>query len=324
MADYYSKSKTRGSTSTSKGTPQQALDYLTDDHDSKRIASCSLEEIDYISRVNPGYKADLEGGRVPLEGHGRCSGLEEKEMVRAFLDSCIPNHRDSLGRKTTATEGYKSHTLTLPKELSLMAESNPQKAYRAMNKAISETLSLAYPDKDYAAVSAIHRRNNEAEIHFHAHVLVGKFARDRATGKTHSLNNAKMMGGNARESARLKSAWTKAINRELAKEFQIGIKLERQGKITLTMPDGRNIEPINRASRREIEKAIAPQITYTDKHGTEKTKAFPLTSMDAKILETASREKGKSGWNREAFLRAFPKDSPRIGRFEPAIPCIYI
>ncbi|MCL1893713.1 MAG: hypothetical protein FWG02_05705 [Holophagaceae bacterium] len=319
MADYYSKSTTRGSSSTVKGTPQQAIDYLTDDHDSKRIASASKEEIDYIARINPGYKTDLEGGRVPLEGHGRCSGHGEAEMRRIFLDSCIPKHRDSWGRKTTATEGYKSHTLTLPKELSLLAESNPQAAYRAMNKAISEALEKTYPGKDYAAVSAIHRRNNEAEIHFHAHVLVGKFAKDKATGKEHSLNSPKQMAGLLFDGKRIKPAWTEAVTKELAKEFQVQIRNERAGQISLAMPDGRVLEPINRASRREIEKAIAPQIPYIDKHGTEKTKAFALTSMDAKIMEIASRNKGRSGWDREAFLSSFPKDSARIGRFEKRV-----
>ncbi|MCL1894647.1 MAG: hypothetical protein FWG02_10540, partial [Holophagaceae bacterium] len=143
MSEYYSRTKTRGSNSNAKGTPHQALNYLTDDHDSKRIASASKEEIDYIARVNPGYKADLEGGKVPLEGHGTCSGLSEKKMRHLFLETCIPRHRDSLGRKTTAKEGYQSHTLTLPKELSLLAESNPQAASRAINRAIATALESA-------------------------------------------------------------------------------------------------------------------------------------------------------------------------------------
>jgi hypothetical protein len=58
----YIKTKIRSIARTQKGVPRQAISYLTDDHYSKRIASCSKEEIDYITRVNTGYKSYSKTG----------------------------------------------------------------------------------------------------------------------------------------------------------------------------------------------------------------------------------------------------------------------
>jgi hypothetical protein len=38
--------------------------------------------------------------------------------------------------------------------------------------------------------------------------------------------------------------------------------------------------------------------------------------MDQKIFEVISRNRGRSGWSRDSFLNAFPKESIRIGRYE--------
>lgn len=319
MAAYYGKSITRSSGAKNKGTASQAMDYLQDDHDSKRIAQVSEAELDYMARVNPGYKTEQEGGKIPLQGYGRCEGLSEAEMRKTLEESCKPNYLSAAGNPTRASEGYTSHVVTLPKELSLMAETDPGKAKAAIDRAVKESLEKTYPGKDYAAVSSVHTRNSNGEIHYHAHVLVGKFVKDIKTGKTHSINNAEAMGGNARDGNKIKGHWHTAINREMEKEFGIRIENRKDGKPVIHMPDGASLAPLNRASRRELEKAVAPEVKYTDKHGQERTRQFSLNQMDAKIYEIASRDRGKGGWNREAFLKAFPKEAARIDRFEKRV-----
>jgi len=212
VAVFYGNIKTRSSGATNKGTPTQAVDYLQDDHDSKRMAMVGEAEIAYMARINPGYKTNLEGGRIPLNGYGKCKGLSENEMRAVFAESCIPRHVDSLGRKTTATTGYKSIVLTFPKELSLLAETDPAKSKEAMNRAIRETLERAYPGKEVSAVSSIHTRNANGEIHYHAHVLIAKFAKDRESGKVYSLGSPKQ--GGSYDERRIKPAWSDALNRK--------------------------------------------------------------------------------------------------------------
>ena len=319
MAGYYAKTQTRSSGATNKGTAAQAMNYLTDDHDTKRMGQVSDAEMDYMARVNPGHKTDLEGGRIPLLGYGRCIGLAEKEMRATFEAACKPSHLSALGYMTRGSEGYKSHVLTLPKELSLVAETNSKAAKQAIEKALHEVLEKTYAGKELAAVAAVHTRNANGEIHFHAHVLVGKFVEDRATGKIHSINNAKAMGGNARESGRLKEHWQASINQEMEKAFQIKIENQLQGRAIVTFSDGVKLAPLNRVSRREMEVRMAPEIRMTDSKGEARTRRFTLTKMDQKIFENTFRDRGKGGWDREVFLKTFPKELDRIERYEKRV-----
>jgi hypothetical protein len=56
--------------------------------------------------MDPGWKTDLEGGRVPLVGFGTAAGLpDEAKIATAFDESCVPG--DPRG-----TTGYKTLTLT--------------------------------------------------------------------------------------------------------------------------------------------------------------------------------------------------------------------
>jgi hypothetical protein len=121
-------------------------------------------------------------------------------MVDAFEQSCVPPNR-------CATAANESLTFTLPKEVSLCAESDPEEAKAAIYAAAQKSLDAIYGDKRYTAVAAIHTRNENGEIHYHAHVLVGKFAEDRATAKLWSLKSRG--GGNTghRQLAQLKTAW---------------------------------------------------------------------------------------------------------------------
>jgi hypothetical protein len=290
------------------------MDYLTDDHDSKRLAQVAAAELDYMARSNPGFKTNLEGGKIALNGYGQCEGMTEAEMRKHFAETCIPKHRDSLGRKTTATTGYQSHTLTLPKELSLLAETNPKAAKEAISRAVKETLENAFPGKSLAAVSAVHTRNVNGEIHYHAHVLVAKFCVDIESGKVHSINQAKMGGGF--NGNRIKESWMPAINREMERALKIRIENRKDGKPIIHLPDGSTLAPLNRVSRREMEIRIAPNVINIGKDGKEYSRPFTLNKMDQKIFEVISRNRGRSGWSRDSFLNAFPKESIRIGRYE--------
>ena len=121
-------------------------------------------------------------------------------MVDAFEQSCVPHNR-------CAIAASDSLTFILPKEISLFAEGDPEEAKAAIYAAAQKSLDAIYGDKRYTAVAAIHTRNENGEIHYHAHVLVGKFAEDRATAKLWSLNSRG--GGNTghRQLAQLKTAW---------------------------------------------------------------------------------------------------------------------
>ena len=145
---YYVKVVTRGATAvTAKGSPRQALDYITDGHDSRRDPGYSDAELAYIARMGEGWKTDLEGGRVPLVGLGALAGeVDEETMRAAFEESCLPHDR-------RATTGYKSITFTLPKEVSLFAEGHREKAKAAMYAAVLSALDQAFRDKDYTAVA---------------------------------------------------------------------------------------------------------------------------------------------------------------------------
>jgi hypothetical protein len=129
---YYVKVVTRGVKSASTGTPRQALDYVTDGHDTRRDPGYSDAELAYIARMGDGWKTDLEGGRVPLVGLGELQGkTDEQQMAKEFEQSCVPHNN-------CATTGYKSLTFTLPKEVSLFAESHREEAKAAMYAAVQK------------------------------------------------------------------------------------------------------------------------------------------------------------------------------------------
>jgi hypothetical protein len=107
---YYVRVATRGSAKS--GTPHQALNYISDGHDARRDPSYSEAELRYVARMDPGWKADLEGGRVPLVGFGELAAhTDQKQLTSKFEEACIPS------RSKCATIGYKSITLTVPKEV---------------------------------------------------------------------------------------------------------------------------------------------------------------------------------------------------------------
>jgi hypothetical protein len=72
-------------------------------------------------------------------------------MVDAFEQSCVPHNR-------CATAANESLTFTLPKEVSLCAEGDPEEAKAAMYAAAQKSLDAIYGDKRYRR-----RRHSHAE-----------------------------------------------------------------------------------------------------------------------------------------------------------------
>jgi hypothetical protein len=203
---YYVRVATRGSAKS--GTPSQALNYISDGHDARRDSTFSEAELRYVARMDPGWKADLEGGRVPLVGLGELSShREQKQLAQEFEAACTPSH------SKCATTGYKSLTLTLPKEVSLFAEGHREEAKAAIYAAVQTALDRSFAGLCYSAVAAIHTRNQVGEIHYHVHVLVAKFAKDPRTGRTFSLNGKASGNGPARIRD-LKAGWQDGIEKE--------------------------------------------------------------------------------------------------------------
>lgn len=311
---YYVRVKTRSSGAKAKGTPDQAIDYITDGHDTRRDPGYSDAELAYIARMGQGWKTDLEGGRVSLVGVGTASGETEHEALRAaFIDACKPH-------MARATTGYKSFTFTVPKEVSLFAEGHREQAKEAMYAAVRTAFERVYGDKEFTGVAAIHTRNEAGEIHHHVHVLVGKFARDRRTGKVVSLNS-RWSGntGNAQLRA-FKETWRDELNRELRERLGLTVEQNREnGPVALVMPDGVRLDSLNRNSRRALELAIAPSYTVADPSGAVVQKVLKFKVMDERIFEVAAGDKGKSGWDGKAFRELFPDQARYADRYEKRV-----
>jgi hypothetical protein len=309
---YYVRVATRGSAAT--GSPRQALNYITDGHDARRDPSYSDAELHYIARMDPGWKADLEGGRVPLVGFGELTGERDEERLAArFEDACQPYH-DRRG-----TTGYKSITLTVPKEVSLYAEGHRGEAKAAINAAIKQSMDRAFAGFRYSAVAAIHTRNEAGEIHYHAHVLVGKFARSIETGRLVSLNSTagKNYPARVRE---MKIGWQEGIDKEFRERLQLGIEQKSpHSSVALVLPDGSRLEPLNRESRRVLEKQLCPTYSDTGANGKTITRHFRWSAMDDRIFEIASGARGTSAWSKTAFTDLFPEQSRYLSRYEARV-----
>ena len=310
---YYVRIATRGSAKT--GSPRQALNYITDAHDIRRDTSYSDAELHYIARMDSGWKTDLEGGRVPLVGFGELAGeLDEKAMAARFEESCLPYH------SIRGTTGYKSITLTVPKEVSLYAEGHREEAKVAINAAIKQALDRAFGGFSYSAVAAIHTRNQAGEIHYHAHVLVGKFARAIETGRMVSLNSSTTGKNTPSRLREMKAGWQEGIEKEFRERLQLGIEQKTsRSPVALVLPDGTRLEPLNRESRRVLEKELCPTFTETSDDGHALMRHFRWSAMDDRIFEIASGARGTSAWDVAAFKEAFPDQARFVARYEARV-----
>jgi hypothetical protein len=311
---YYVRCNTRSSGASAKGTPTQALDYITDAHDAERDPSYSHAELAYIARLDPGWKTDLEGGRVPLVGLGSLSGCSDHDtLARSFEAACQPYH-DRRG-----TTGYLSYTFTLPKELSLVAEGHPQSSRQAMYAAVQVALDAAFPGKDYKAVTAIHTRNEAGEVHYHAHVLIGKFAQDPVSGRTYSLNSRS--GGNTGKLRlrALKQGWKSAVDAELKARLGIIVtQAEPFARPALTLADGTYVPALTRESRRMLDNHLRFRLSETAPSGAIVSKNFRWTHFDPTIYELASPKRA-GGWSAAAFCELFPKLASRLRTYESRV-----
>jgi hypothetical protein len=311
---YYVRCNTRSSGASAKGTPGQALDYITDAHDAERDPTYSHAELTYIARLDPGWKADLEGGRIPLVGLGGLRACDDQAaLARGFEAACQPYH-DRRG-----STGYLSYTFTMPKELSLVAEGHPQKSREAMYAAVQRALDLAFDGMDYKAVTTVHTRNEAGEVHYHAHVLIGKFASSQKNGRTYSLNSRS--GGNTGKLRlkALKQGWKDALDVEVRE--RLGVVVQQgvpYGRPALTLRDGTYVPPLNRESRRLLDKHLSVRVSEPGPGGSIKTRNFRWTNMDHAIYELAAGKRGQ-GWSREAFCDHFPKLASRLKSYEARV-----
>ena len=309
---YYVKAVTRSSGAAAKGSPRQAVDYITDGHDMRRDPGYSDAELAYVARLGEGWKTDLEGGRVPLVGCGVLAHeIDQSQLAALFERSCHTTH------DVRAKTGYKSFTFTVPKEVSLFSEGHREQAKEAIYAAVREALDRTFAQKDYAAVAAIHTRNEVGEIHYHAHVLVGKFAKNRETGRVVSLCSTAGGDTGRRRLLDLKKAWKEAVDRQFKE--RLGLRIEQRAANsapTLVMADGTRLEPLNRASRRMLEKDVAPWYAVPDNNGTLAQRQLRLGAMDDRIFEVAAGNHDASGWRLDVFKTLFPDHARFAARYE--------
>jgi hypothetical protein len=262
--------------------------------------------------MDAGWKADLEGGPVPLVGLGELAGeLDQERLAQRFESSCRPTHH------ALATIGCKSLTLTVPKEVSLYAEGHREEARAALHGAAKTAVGRLLRGLSYAGVTGIHTRNQLGEIHYHAHVLVGKFARHVATGCTVTLNNS--IGLRAIREMGL--AWHEGVAREFRERLRLGIedKLPWAGPVALILPDGSRLDPLDRETQRQSERRLCPTFTETTKTGATVVRRFHLRTMDDRIFEIASGARGTAGWSSIAFTDSFPDLAGGLSRYEARV-----
>jgi hypothetical protein len=288
---------------------------ITDTHDSERDRSYSNAELRYIARLDEGWKQELEGGRLPLVGLAALAGCKDQiELARAFTHACQPWH-DRRG-----TTGYLSYTFTIPKEISVVAEGHPRKAREAIYAALDKTLTAAFPGKAIKAVTTVHARNEAGEVHYHAHVLIGKFAVDQARRRLFSLNSASSGNTGHARVALLKQEWKVNFDAEL--EARLGIKVTQgapYARPALTLADGTYAPALNRERRRVLDKHLCFRLSTATPSGAVTSKNFRWTHFDPTIYELAAADREGGGWSAEAFTKHFPKLAPRLQTFESRV-----
>jgi len=244
---------------------------------------------------------------VTLYGHGVLRGQSGvKEMMPIFQDYCVPPKQPNIHgqlRPTRGTPGYKENTLTLPKELTLVCETDKGKTRRAVTAAIDQMLEAVYEGKDIAAVSAMHTKNKVGEPHLNVHLLVGKFGQRRDNEKWGSLNYAGFYDDkNAKDAAKIRGFWTKFIILELQKEFGVTVSFDEKGKCQVTTKERVPIEALTKATRRERQIAYAESKAPRIQGKKGAMIPIKINMMDAKILETAARDI----LGRDSFVALFP------------------
>ncbi len=162
-------------------------------------------------------------------------------------------------------------------------------------------------------------RNEVGEVHYHAHVLIGKFAKDAARGRVFSLNSAS--GGNSGKArlGALKAAWKEGLDAQLKERLGLVVT---QGapyaRPALTLGDGSYVPALNRESRRMLDKHLSSRVSGTSPSGAVTSANFRWTHFDAAIFELASSRRA-GGWSPEAFCDLFPKLAPRLKTYQSRV-----
>ena len=87
----------------------------------------------------------------------------------------------------------------------------------------------------------------------------------------------------------------------------------------MVMADGTRLEPLNRASRRQLEKDFAPWYAAPDKSGAVVQRQLRLNAMDDRIFEVAAGGRPPTGWNTTDFRELFPDQVRFIARYEKRV-----
>jgi hypothetical protein len=111
------------------------------------------------------------------------------------------------------------------------------------------------------------------------------------------------------------------LDREFRERFapQDRIADRKNAAPALVIADGTRLEPLSRASRRQLEKDVAPWYAIPDKFGALVQRQLRLGAMDDRIFEVASGGRGADGWDREAFRRLFPEQERFLGRYDKRV-----
>lgn len=172
---------------------------------------------------------------VPLLGLGVLASVhDERELAARFEEACQPIHHPC------ATLGYKSIALTLPKELSIFADGHPEEARAAIHAAAQHALDRAFVGLQYMAVAAIHARGRKGQVHYYAHVLVGKFAYRAQTARTVSLNSSKNGNTGAARLRELKVGWREGIDAQFGRAIRPPHRTEFEPRAGFRRASGRH------------------------------------------------------------------------------------
>src|ERR1019366_10251334 len=121
------------------------------------------------------------------------------------------------------------------------------------------------------------------------------FARAIETGRMVSLNSSTTGKNTPSRLREMKAGWQEGIDKEFRDRLQLGIEQKTsRSPVALVLPDGTRLEPLNRESRRMLEKELCPTFTETSDDGHALMRHFRWSAMDDRIFEIASGARGTS------------------------------
>jgi len=135
-----------------------------------------------------------------------------------------------------------------------------------------------------------------------------------------SLNNSNLGKNTPARVRSMKAGWQEGIDKEFRERLQLGIEQKTsRSPVALVLPDGTRLEPLNRESRRMLEKELCPTFTETSHDGHAIMRHFRWSAMDDRIFEIASGARGTSAWDTVAFKESFPDQARFVRRYEARV-----